>query len=327
MIKRRQFIVGLGGAAAWPVVARAQQPANPVIGYLTTASAGSTGVDLVGFRQGLTSAGFFEGQNLTIEYRFAENHYDRLRALVADLVSRQVAVIATAGGVPAAVAAKAATATIPIVFTSGLDPVQLGLVPRLNRPGGNVTGVSFFAVELGAKRLELLRELVRQVTIMALLVNPNNPNAPTNMREAQAAAGALGRQLVVVTASTEREVDAAFATILRQHAGALIVAADPFFVARNDQLVALAARYAMPAIYELREFAVAGGLISYGANLSEVFRQAGIYVGRILKGEKPGDLPVFRANKFELFINLKTAEALGIEVPETLLATADEVIQ
>jgi putative tryptophan/tyrosine transport system substrate-binding protein len=325
-MKRREFIAGMGSAAAWPAISLAQQR-MPVIGFLHSLRDEPARQFTVPFRQGLGEVGYVEGRNVAIEYRFADGQYDRLPALAADLVRRQVAVIVTGGGVPSAVAATAATATIPIVFTSGLDPVQLGLVPNLNRPGGNVTGVSYFAVELGSKRLELLREIVGQFTIIALLVNPKNPNAPTNMRGFKAAAGAIGQQLIAVAASTEREVDAAFATVLQQHAGALIVASDPFFVSQRDQLVALAARHELPTIYELREFAVAGGLISYGTKILEVYRQGGIYAGRILNGEKPGDLPVMQPARLEMVINLKAAKALGLTVPETLLATADEVIQ
>jgi putative ABC transport system substrate-binding protein len=327
-MRRREFITLLGGAAAaWPLAARAQQSAMPVIGYLSSFPAEINPKFTQAFRQGLNDGGFSEGRNVTIDYRWdEEGRYDRLPKMAADLVVRRVSVL-FASPIPAALAAKAATATIPIVFAIGSDPVQTGLVDSLNRPGGNVTGATFLSVELGAKRLELLRDLVPKIVSIALLVNPNNPNAAVQTKEMQAATSALGLQLNVVNAASQSEFDNAFATLSRERTDALVVSADPFFFSHRDQLAALALRHSVPAIYYAREFAVAGGLISYASSFADSFRQAATYVGRILKGEKPADLPVTLPTKFELVINLQTAKGLGIEIPPTLLARADEVIE
>jgi putative ABC transport system substrate-binding protein len=326
-MRRREFITLLGGAAAaWPLAVRAQQPAMPVIGFLGTRASGDDPQLLTAFRRGLKEAGFVEGQNVAIEYRFAENQYDRLPALAADLVRRQVAVIAANG--PAALAAKAATATIPIVFTAGFDPVAVGLVASLNQPGGNITGVSILDVELGPKRLELLHELVPTANIIAVLVNPTDPaRAEIISRELQAAARTLGLQLHVLHASTDRDFDTVFPRLVQLRAGGLVIGGEPFFNSRSEQLGALTIRHAVPAIYQLRAFAAAGGLVSYGGSLTDAYRISGVYTGRILNGEKPGDLPVQRSTKVEMIINLKTAKALGLTVPLTLIGRADEVIE
>jgi ABC-type uncharacterized transport system substrate-binding protein len=326
-MRRRTFIRLLGGAAvAWPLAARAQQPAMPVIGFLISASPDTYAPMVAAFRQGLKETGYIEGQNVAIEYRWAEGQFDRLPAMAADLVRRNATVIAALGP-PAALAAKAATSTIPIVFVTGSDPVQAGLVASLNRPGGNVTGVYLLLIGLEGKRLGLLRDLVPHVKLTGLLINPRSPDSEAQSRALQAAARGVGQQILVVEAGSDGEFDAAFAALAQRQAGALVVAADIFFTARRERIVALVARLAIPAIYELREFAVAGGLMSYGTSLLDGYYQNGVYVGRILKGAKASDLPVLQSTKFEFVINLKTAKALGLEVPPGLSATADEVIE
>ncbi len=327
-MKRREFITLLGGAAAtWPLAARAQQPAMPVIGYIGTGSRESDAFRLPSFHRGLSETGYIEGRNMTIEYRWAGQN-DRLAVLAADLVRRQVNVIAVPASTPGALAAKAATTTIPIVFYIGLDPVELGLVASLHRPGGNITGVTGWNVTVGPKRLELLHEVIPTATIMALLVNPTSPNlSDADLREEQAAARTLGLKLHVLHASTERDLDAVFASFVHLRAGGLVIGTDSFFNTRKEQLAALSVHHQVPTIHQYREFASAGGLMSYGTDTSDLSRQVGVYTGRILKGEKPAEMPIQQATKVELIINLKTAKALGITFPPALLARADEVIE
>jgi putative ABC transport system substrate-binding protein len=325
-MKRRELMLLLGGAMTAGRSLRAQQKAMPVIGYLGSAAPGPYAAYVAAFHQGLSETGYVQGQNLAIEYRWAEGSYDRLPALAADLVGRNVDVIATSAGDSSALAAKTATSTIPIVFIVGGDPVQKGLIASLSRPGGNLTGFSMITVELHPKQLDLLSELVPQAGVIALLVNPNNPNAERVMRDVQEAARAKGVRLAILKAGTESEIDAAFATLVQQQAGALLVT-DPFFLSRREQIVALASLHAVPAMYEWREYSASGGLISYGTSLTAVYRQVGIRVGKILKGAKPADLPVEQPTTFELVVNLKTAKALGLTVPQSILARADEVIE
>jgi putative tryptophan/tyrosine transport system substrate-binding protein len=328
MIGRRAFITLLGGAAvAWPLASRAQQAAMPVIGYLHSGSPAPYAHLVATFHQGLKEAGAVEGKNFAIEYHWAEGRYDRLPALAADLVSRHVALIVAQGGDPPVLAAKSVTATIPVVFTSSSDPVKLGLVTSLNHPGGNVTGFWPFTSLLGTKRLELVRQLVSANSSIAVLVNPDNPNAGLDMAQLEDSARALGQSVSFVRARTEAEIEAVFATLSERRVSALLVNTDPFFLARPALFVSLAARNRIPAIYAQREFVAAGGLISYGASLADGYRQVGIYAGRILKGERPADLPVVQPTKFEIAINLKAAKGLGLDIPPTLLALADEVIE
>jgi putative ABC transport system substrate-binding protein len=327
-MRRRDFITAIGGSAiAWPLVARAQQPRAPVIGYLSIGSKETDTFRLRAFRQGLNESGYIEGQNVVIEFRWADGENDRLRQLAVDLVARPVAAIATIGGLAPALAAKAASATVPIVFMIANDPVKYGLVVSLNRSGGNLTGVSFLDDLLVAKQLEVLHEMIPEADTIGLLVNPTNPNADSIVRDVQAAATTLGQKLLVLKASTESELDSTFATLDGHRGSALLIASDPFFNSSPNELVALAARHAIPTIYHLRAFAAAGGLMSYGTSLTDGYRKQGVYVAKILKGEKPADLPVEQATKIDLVINLKTAKALGLSVPPSLLARADEVIE
>jgi len=326
-MRRREFIILLGGAATWPLAARAQQSALPVIGYMDTASASTTAHLVEAFRHGLSAAGYDEGRNVAIEYRWSEGDYDKLPALAAELVRRQVVVIATIN-TPTVLAAKAATQTIPIIFGVGVDPIKFGLVASLNRPGGNLTGITQLNIEMEAKRVQLLHELVPAATSIALLTNPTSPAYSEAATEsAQSAAQLLGVRLLVLNASTESTIEAAFVTLVEERAGSLLVSGDSFLVSKRDQIVALAARHAVPALYHRREFTAIGGFMSYGPSLPEVYYQVGDYTGRILKGAKPADLPVQQSTKFELAINLKTANALGLTIPQTLLTTADEVIE
>jgi putative ABC transport system substrate-binding protein len=327
-IERRKFLATLlGGAAAWPLAAQAQQTAMPVIGFLHPSSPEAAANSLTAFRRGLQESGYVEGNNVAIEYRWAENQIDRLPEMAADLVRHQVAVIVTPGSTAAPLAAKAATKTIPIVFSVGTDPVKLGLVDSLNRPGGNATGVSYFTQELGPKRLGLLRELIPGDADVIVLANPRNAATDLAVRDMQIAVSTIGQQITVLNASDSREIDTAFTTMVQKRAPALLIIADALFTSRRVQLVTLATRHAIPAIYTSREFAEVGGLMSYGANLRDISRQVGAYTGRILKGAKPVDLPVVQPTKFEFVINLQTARALRLEVPPTLLARADEVIE
>ena len=325
-MRRRDFITLLGAAVVWPPAARAQQ-AMPTIGFLSSRSPGESAGVVAAFRKGLGETGFVEGQNLAIAFRWAEGRYDRLPALAAELAGLRVALLFAAGGPPSALAAKATTSTIPIVFSAASDPVRLGLVASLNRPGGNITGMSTLTTPLGAKGIELLKQLVPKAAVLAYLVNPSNPSGKLELKEALATAETLGIQLHVLNASTEGELDAAFASLVKVRANGLVVAGEPFFDSQRERIVALAARHAVAASYAWRENVVAGGLMSYGNSLTESYRQAGIYAGRVLKGEKPADLPVMQPTKFELVLNLKTAKALGLTIPQSLLVRADEVIQ
>jgi ABC-type uncharacterized transport system substrate-binding protein len=328
-MKRREFITLLGGAAAaWPVAAWAQQSAMPAIGFLGIRTPVELEHLVAAFRQGLKEVGYVEGQNVEIEYRWAENQIERLPMLAVELAGRRVAVIAATGGGVSALAAKAATTTIPIVFVTGdVDPVKSGLVASLNRPGGNITGISPFSLVLAAKRLQLLHELIPAASVIGFLVNPSNPASESETRDVQSAASALGLQLHIANANNERDLDAAFITLIRQQIGALILGSDALFLTRREPLIALTARHAVPAVYFYREFVTDGGLLSYGPSLADGYRLVGVYIGRILKGERPADLPIMQPTKFDLVINLKTAKALGIDVPEKFLALTDEVIE
>ena len=324
-IKRREFITLLGGAAAWPLAARAQQSAPPVIGFLSSRSADDSARVVAAFRQGLAVTGYVEDRNVVIEFRWAEGQLDRLPALASELVHRPVAVIAALG--ESGYAAKAATTTIPIVLGSGGDPVELGLVTSLNRPGGNVTGATFLTAQLGAKRLGLLRDLVPGADVVALLINPNTAVGRVQTRDVQQAARALGQNLIVLSGGSDESIEASFVTLSQKRVAALLIGGDPFFDTRRDRLIALALQYRVPAIHQFREYALAGGLMSYGASITDMYHQVGLYVGRVLKGEKPADLPVMQVSKFETVINLKTAKALGIKISDNLLSLADEVIE
>jgi putative tryptophan/tyrosine transport system substrate-binding protein len=326
-MRRREFIGLVGAAAAWPLAARAQQAAMPVIGFLSSRSPGESASVVAAFRQGLRETGFIEGQNVSIAFRWAEGRYDRLPGLAAELVGLRVTLLFSAGGAPPALAAKAATSTIPVVFSAVSEPVGVGLVPSLNRPGGNVTGMGVFNAALGPKRMELMKELVPSAGVLAYLLNPSNPSQQIETSGALVVARALGVELHIFRASSEREIEAAYDEIGKLRADALVVAGEPFFDSQRDRLVALSARHAIAAGYAWREYVLAGGLVSYGTNLPDAYRQGGIYAGRILKGEKPADLPVAQPTNFHMAVNLKTAKALGITVPPTLLARADEVIE
>ncbi len=327
-IRRREFITLLGGTtASWPLVARAQQSAMPVVGFMSSASAASWVHFVAAFHDGLKATGFIEGQNVAIDFRWADGHYDKLPMIAAELVRRKVAVIVAAGGAPAVLPAVAATPTIPIVFSTGGDPIKLGIVRSLNRPAGNATGVYLFAADIEAKRLGLLRDLVPTSALIGVLLNPNNANAETQSKDVQEAARAIGQKIQIVHAGTEAALGTTFTTLTQMRADALLVGGDPFFNSRRNLLILLATRHGIPTMYDQREFVQAGGLMSYGTSLSDAYRQIGIYTGRILKGEKPADLPVVQSTKFELVINLNAAKALGLDVPPTLLARADEVIE
>jgi putative ABC transport system substrate-binding protein len=326
-VNRRELITLLGAAAACPLAARAQQAAMPVVGWISSRAARESACLVAAFRQGLKETGYIEPQNVVVDFRWGDGYYDRLNTLATELVRRPVTVIVATGGDPAAQAAKVATGTIPIVFVSGSDPVKVGLVASFNRPGGNISGVHLLLLGMGAKRLGLLHELVPTANPIGVLTNPNFADAQTQLRDVESAAESLGSELLVLKASTELEMDAAFTNLAQQKIGAVLIASDPFFTTRRDQLAALASRHAIPAMFDLREYAAAGGLMSYGASLTEGYRQGGIYTGRILKGEKPADLPVLQPTKFELVINLKSAKALGLTIPDKLLVLADEVIE
>jgi putative tryptophan/tyrosine transport system substrate-binding protein len=326
-MRRREFISVLGGVAAWPLAARAQQTAVPVIGFLSGGSPAGYASSVVGFRNGLNEAGFVEGRNVAVDYRWMDGHFDRLPEAASDLVRRRVAVIFASGGVVSAIAAKAATSTIPIVFVHGSDPIKFGLVASLNHPGGNVTGVGFLQISLERKRLELLREMVPKGSVIAVLLNPNNPNADGQLNDVQTAATTLDQPIVVLKAATDRDLEATLAALVQQQINAFAVTADSFLYSRLNEIVTFAEHHRLPTMGAERQFAVTGGLMTYGPNSGDAFRQAGVYTGRILKGERPADLPVMQPTKFEFVINLKTAKALGLEIPPKLLALADEAIE